>query len=45
MKRVIIFLLALLGFGIAGCEPQGDYGDMPVPEYGAPYTSFHDINK
>lgn len=45
MKRVIIFLLALLGFGIAGCEPQGDYGDMPVPEYGAPYATFHEINK
>ena len=36
MKRLIYFLMALLGFGSAGCEPES-YG---VAEYGVPMVNY-----
>ena len=36
MKRRIYFLMALLGFGSAGCEPES-YG---VAEYGVPMVNY-----
>ncbi len=36
MKRLIYFLMALLGFGSVGCEPES-YG---VAEYGVPMVNY-----
>ena len=35
MKRIIYFLLTLLGFGAVACESQN------LVEYGCPYADFH----
>ena len=39
MKRLILFLLALLGFSFTSCEPK-DEEIIPVLEYGVPRVSF-----
>lgn len=37
MKRLIYALMALLGFGMVGCEGE----DRAAPEYGCPYVNFN----
>lgn len=37
MKRLIYALMALLGFGMAGCDGI----DRAAPEYGCPYVNFN----
>lgn len=43
MKRIILYLLALLGFSFAGCEPKEEV-ILPMPEYGVPYATFHSVD-
>lgn len=43
MRRIILFLLALLGFSFAGCEPKEEE-ILPMPEYGVPYATFHSVD-
>ncbi|MBO5732941.1 MAG: hypothetical protein J6R38_04910 [Alistipes sp.] len=43
MKRLILFLLALLGFSFTSCEPKEEE-ILPMPEYGVPYATFHPVD-
>lgn len=43
MKRLILFLLSILGFAFASCEPKEEE-ILPVPEYGVPYSTFHSVD-
>lgn len=40
MKRLIYFLMTLLGFGASGCAYQAPIDDV-VAEYGCPHVEFH----
>lgn len=41
MKRLIYFLMTLLGFGASGCAYMSSIDDDVVAEYGCPHVEFH----